>query len=128
MNTHALVAEFVNIQKQRSDGGLDDLQRTRWEDLRQALALAEVRLPVSLRPVEATGPRMRIRDGEQVREVALDRLSAKEVEIQLDQSSEPGQRAVVVIAPGPGMPAFAAYARTLGPADRGQGWVRLALE
>ncbi len=128
MNTHALVAEFVDIQKLRSSGGLDEFQETRWNALRQALALAEVRLPISLRPVEATGPRMRIRDGSEVREVALDRLSTKEVEVELAQSVEPGQRAVVVIAPGPGMPAFAAYARNLGPAERGPGWVRLALE
>jgi len=128
MNTHALVAEFVDIQKRRSSKGLDDLQQARWNDLRQALAMAEIRLPVSLRPVEATGPRMRIRDGNEVREVALDQLSAQEVEIELNQAVEPGQRAVVVIAPGPGMPAFAAHARSLGPADRGPGWVRLALE
>jgi hypothetical protein len=128
MNTSSLVAEFVSIQKQKPANKLDTTQRDRWLTLKQALELAEVRVPIDQRIQSQPGGRLRLRDGDRIREVHLPELSQPEVEVKLDAETNLGALSVVVVEPGPGLPAYAAYARVLGPAQRGQGWYRLALE
>lgn len=128
MNTSSLVSEFVAIQKQNTSSRLEPAQRERWVALKQALELAEVRIPVNGQIRSGTGARLRLRDGDRVCEVALPQISQPEVEVELATEANLGRLSVVVVEPGPGLPVFAAYARILGPAERGHGWYRLALE
>ncbi len=128
VNTSSMMAEFASLQKQRASLELDETRRQRFEDLRQALFLASRWLPVSIRPVDATGPRLRIKDGRAVREIAFERLSQDEIEAELEAPAPVGELTVVAVAPGPGIPASVAYARNLGPSPRGSGWYRLSLE
>jgi hypothetical protein len=128
MNTSKIMSEFAALQRKNSNQSLDDDQRQRFDDLRQALLLASRSLPVTLRPSEATGPRMRIKDGRDVRELPIDRLDVGEIEVELESPPDPGDRSVVAIVPGPGVPAFVGITRNLGPAQRGCGWYRLRFE